>query len=84
MVCHRYVYHYKERAITLDNFIPLLLDSSGAKHHQIYQALLKIIIHQPLLERPGRSEPRVRKRRPKAYPSMKQPRNQLRPQLQAV
>jgi hypothetical protein len=67
-----------------DNFIPLLLDYSGAKHHQIYQTLLKIIVHQPVPERPGRSEPRVRKRRPKAYPSMTQPRNLLRRQLQAV
>lgn len=68
----------------LDNFTPLLLDYSGAKHHQIYQTLLKIIVHQPVPERPGRSTQRVRKRRPKAYPSMKQPRNQLRRQLQAV
>jgi hypothetical protein len=29
-------------------------------------------------ERPGRSEPRVRKRRPKPYPLMKRPRSELR------
>jgi hypothetical protein len=29
----------------LDNFIPLLLDSSRARHHHIYQALLKIIVY---------------------------------------
>lgn len=68
----------------LDNFTRLLLDCSEAKYLQIYQTLLKIIVHQPVPERPGRSEPRVRKRRPKAYPSMKQPRNQLRRQLQAI
>jgi Transposase DDE domain/Insertion element 4 transposase N-terminal len=68
----------------LDNFTPLLLDCSEAKSLQIYQTLLKILVHQSVPKRPGRSEPRVRKRRPKAYPSMKQPRNQLRRQLQAV
>lgn len=33
-------------------------------------------------ERPGRVEPRVRKRRPKQYPLMKRPRSDLRNQLQ--
>jgi hypothetical protein len=31
--------------------------------------------------RPGRSEPRVRKRRPKQYPLMKKPRSELRKRL---
>ena len=31
--------------------------------------------------RPGRSEPRVRKRRPKQYPVMKRPRAELRQEL---
>ncbi len=68
----------------LSNFIPQLSANSLAKRHHIYCTLLKIIVHKPVLERPGRAEPRVRKRRPNAYPLMKQPRNQLRPQLQAV
>ncbi len=34
-------------------------------------------------DRPGRSEPRVRKRRPKQYPLMKQPRSVLRKALVA-
>ena len=59
-----------------------LLAQTGAKRLQIYQTLLKIIVHKSVTERPGRAEPRVRKRRPKAYPLMKQPRNQLRHQLQ--
>ena len=33
-------------------------------------------------ERPGRFEPRVRKRRPKEFPVMKRPREQLRKGLQ--
>lgn len=35
-------------------------------------------------ERPGRSEPRVRKRRPKIYPLMTKPRYELRQQLQTA
>jgi hypothetical protein len=34
-------------------------------------------------KRPGRVEPRVRKRRPKQYPLMKKPRSALRKQLTA-
>lgn len=67
----------------LDNFIPELLAASGKKRHLIYLTLLKIIVHKSVPERPGRSEPRVRKRRPKAYPLMKQPRQVLRKQLTA-
>lgn len=39
--------------------------------HQLYQ----IITHKKLLERPGRREPRVVKRRPKNYQRMTQPRH---------
>lgn len=67
----------------LDNFIPELLAASGKKRYKIYLTLLKMIVHKPVPERPGRSEPRVRKRRPKAYPLMKQPRQVLRKQLTA-
>ena len=66
------------------NFIPELLAHTGAKRLQIFQTLLKIIVHKSVAERPGRAEPRVRKRRPKAYPLMKQPRNQLHKQLQTA
>ncbi len=67
----------------LDNFIPELLAASGKKRHKVYLTLLKIIVHKSVPERPGRSEPRVRKRRPKTYPLMKQPRQVLRKQLTA-
>jgi hypothetical protein len=65
----------------LDNFIPQLLITSGNKRRRIYRILLAMIVHKPVPERPGRSEPRVRKRRPKAYPLMQQPRDVLRQQL---
>jgi hypothetical protein len=58
----------------LNNFIPQLLATSGNKCRRIYRILLAMIVHKPVPERPGRSEPRVRKRRPKAYPVMQQPR----------
>jgi len=52
----------------LDNFIPQLLGISGSLRPKIYRILLAMIVHKPVPERPGRSEPTVRKRRPKAYP----------------
>ncbi len=68
----------------LTNFIPQLLANSLTKRHEIYRTLLKIIVHKTVPDRPGRSEPRVRKRRPKSYPLMQQPRHQLRRQLQTA
>lgn len=65
----------------LDNFIPELLATSGKKRDNIYRTLMKIIVHKPVPDRLGRSEPRVRKRRPKAYPLMQQPRSVLLKQL---
>jgi hypothetical protein len=62
----------------LDNFIPQLASASPLKQVQLYQTLLKTIVHKLVPERPGRCEPRVRKRRPKAYPLMKKPRQVLR------
>lgn len=43
--------------------------------------LLELIVHKPVPKRLGRHEPRVRKRRPKAYPLLRQPRAELRRQL---
>jgi hypothetical protein len=61
-----------------------LLAATDAKAERIYRTLLKVIAHKAVLERPGRSEPRVRKRRPKAYPLMTKPRHELRKQLQTA
>ncbi|MBW4458553.1 MAG: IS4 family transposase [Nostoc indistinguendum CM1-VF10] len=68
----------------LINFIPKLLAASDQKRLQIYRTLLKVIAHKGVPERPGRSEPRVRKRRPKIYPLMTKPRHELRKQLQTA
>ncbi|HEY9783158.1 MAG TPA: IS4 family transposase [Leptolyngbyaceae cyanobacterium] len=68
----------------LDNFIPKLLAATSTQREQIYCTLLKVIVHKSVPDRPGRSEPRVRKRRPKSYPLMKQPRHQCAMQLQTA
>jgi hypothetical protein len=67
-----------------DNFIPQLLAASSKKRLQIYCTLLKVIVHKAVPLRSGRSEPRVRKRRPKAYPLMTKSRQELRQQLQTA
>jgi hypothetical protein len=68
----------------LGHFIPVLLAADSTQCHRIYCSLLKVIVHKAVPARLGRSEPRVRKRRPKSYPLMQQPRHQLRKQLQTV
>jgi hypothetical protein len=61
----------------LNNFIPLLAFASNRKRTHLYQALLQIIAHKLVPQRPQRCEPRVQKRRPKAYPLMSKPRQIL-------
>lgn len=68
----------------LDNFTEHLAIAPARKRKKLYRTLLKLIVHKPVPERPGRSEPRVRKRRPKSYPVMQKPRSELRRQLQAA
>lgn len=68
----------------LDNFIEQLALAQTRKRKRLYQTLLKLIVHKPVPERPGRSEPRVRKRLSKAYPVMQKPRSELRRQLAAA
>jgi len=68
----------------LNNFIPQLLAAASTQCLPVYRTLLKVIAHKAVPERPGRSEPRVRKRRPKAYPLMTKPRHELREQLQSA
>ena len=68
----------------LNNFIPELLAATSTKRYQLYHTLLKVIAHKAVSNRPGRSEPRVRKRRPKIYPLMTKPRHKLPKQLQTA
>jgi hypothetical protein len=54
--------------------------SSAARHTA---DLLRLIAQIKVGDRPGRIEPRMRKRRPKPYPSLKVPRAQARSQIPA-
>ena len=58
----------------LHNFISELKDATPRNRKQLYQIMLKLIAHKLVPSRPGRVEPRVRKRRPKSYPLMQQAR----------
>lgn len=66
------------------NFIPKLETAHSQKRFSLYHSLLKIIVHKVVPDRPARSEPRVTKRRPKAYPRLTKPRHELRKQLQTA
>ncbi|MBE9193732.1 IS4 family transposase [Gloeocapsopsis crepidinum LEGE 06123] len=66
------------------NFIPKLEAANSKKRLPLYRSLLKIIVHKVVPDRPARSEPRVTKRRPKAYPRLTKPRQELRKQLQTA
>ena len=64
-----------------NQFIPLLATSSQRPLRSLYRQLLELVAEQLLPLRPGRIEPRVRKRRPKSFPLMTQPRNVLKRKL---
>ena len=64
MLHHHYACQYIGTRQHLSNFIPQLLAASSTDCRQIYHTLLKVIVHKAVPNRPGRSEPRVRKRRP--------------------
>ena len=62
----------------LAHFVNELKNSGVRKGKKIYQTMLEAIAHKPIKKRPLRFEPRVKKRRPKAYPLMSLPRSVLR------
>ena len=68
----------------LAHFMTVLLTADSTQRHHISRTLLKVIVHKLVPARPGRSELRVRKRRPKSYPLMKQPRHQYAAQMQTA
>jgi len=68
----------------LNNFTEQLATASTKKSQQLYCTLLELIVHKPVPKRLGRYEPRVRKRRPKSYSLMRQPRAELRRQLKTA
>jgi hypothetical protein len=65
------------------NFIAPLAQATPRRRSLLYQKLLQVVGQLLTPERPNRYEPRVRKRRPKAFPLMKQPRPTLKAKLAA-
>ena len=60
---------------------PISFAQSGKDLTAFYEALLRAISFHKVPLRPGRAEPRLRKRRPKNYPLMGAPRQQCRRSL---
>ncbi|MEM6445471.1 MAG: IS4 family transposase [Cyanobacteria bacterium P01_D01_bin.123] len=67
----------------LGQFIPLLATASQPHRRLLHRQLVVLVARQLLPLRPGRIEPRVRKRRPKPFPLMTQPRSTLKRKLAA-
>ncbi len=67
----------------LRNFISKLAEVGVRKRFRLYRTLLEVVTDKLLPERPYRYEPRLKKRRPKAYGWMQQPRDVLKCKLAA-
>ena len=65
---------------TLEAFRPTLAHARSEHLPALYQCLLRAIAAHEIGNRPDRLEPRQRKRRPKPYKLMTQPRNEARTQ----
>ena len=62
----------------------IIFAHSANQRQQMYDKLLESIAEDPVVTRPHRYEPRVVKRRAKAYDSMKKPRQQYRDEFYAA
>jgi hypothetical protein len=65
------------------NFSFALAYADKVKQQNIYNVLLYIVSKERILIRVGRAEPRLKKRRPKSFGWLKQPREQLQKQFVA-
>jgi len=66
----------------LDAALPYLHLYAGTAHaRRLAELVLRWIAHDTVPDRPGRIEPRARKRRPKKYALLNKPRQQLRKEL---
>ncbi|MGB5596320.1 MAG: IS4 family transposase [Crocosphaera sp.] len=68
----------------LNNFNTKWVNKSRKKVNKIYQTMLEKVADSYEKRRVGRVEPRVRKRRPKAYPLMQEPRAVLRGKMKSA
>lgn len=56
----------------------LALAADTEERNSLYAQMLEYIVADPVPERPGRTEPRAKKRRPKNYPLLTQPRRKYK------
>jgi hypothetical protein len=69
---------FKGALSTLRQWAPLFQNLPPSDHNRLWLFLLRCIADDPLPLRPNRSEPRARKRRPKAYQLLNKPRHLFR------
>lgn len=72
---------FKGTLQTMKEFAERLLDARGPTCEQLHEWLLLAIAAHQVNDRPDRVEPRARKRRPKQYPRLMQPRRVAQKQL---
>lgn len=73
---------FKGSLDTVREFCPALLQAkSRAQRTDLINTLLSTLANDPLPDRPDRVEPRVQKRRPKAFPFLCRPRQELKARL---
>ena len=73
---------FKGALDTVREFCPTILQAKNrAQRMDLIQALWSALAHDLLPDRPYRVEPRVQKRRPKAFPFMCRPRQELKARL---
>ena len=65
------------------NFTYTLAYADAEQREYLYDMLLYLVSKEQLLIRPGRVEPRLKKKRPKSYGWLQRPRKQLKKQLVA-
>lgn len=65
----------------LNSFVAELVSAAAKPRQRLYTQLLKVIPQKLVSLRPNRVEPRVKKRRPKNYPRMRQPCSALKARL---
>jgi hypothetical protein len=70
---------YKGTLDTMRHFADRIHNARGRTREKLYDEMLALIAKDLNPYRPNRTEPRVRKRRPKNFPLMTKPRHQYRP-----
>lgn len=72
---------FKATLQTLEAFQPVIAcqQSRGLSHlEELYQQLLQAIVQHRVADRPDRIEPRMKKRRPKSFPYLTKPRQEVK------